>query len=201
MLPTLRYAMRQTTSRPLSTVAPKKVAVVLSGSGVYDGSECTEVVSILIHLSSAGYSASCYAPDKNQHHVVNHVTGEEMAEKRNVLIESARLARGNVAPLSDIDASLYDAIIVPGGFGAAKNLCNHATVCAKLAKLPCWHFFYHPLMLTGGAGRPCGIGSRARSCKGPQSLSGCQKAHCHVLHRPRHRRPRLSGQQGHSGRV
>jgi len=106
----------------------KKVAVVLAGCGVYDGSECTEAVSTLIHLSAAGCVVSCYAPDVAQHHAVDHTTGKEMDAPRNTLVESARIARGKVEALSGLDVAAFDVLIIPGGFGAAKNLCNHATV-------------------------------------------------------------------------
>jgi enhancing lycopene biosynthesis protein 2 len=115
--------------RRLSTAAPKgQIAVVLSGSGVYDGSECTEAVAALVHVSRAGYTPVCFAPDKEQHHVVDHTTGDEQPAPRNSLVESARIARGAVKPLADLDAYGFAALVVPGGFGAAKNLCNHATV-------------------------------------------------------------------------
>ncbi|GMI30503.1 hypothetical protein TrRE_jg11749, partial [Triparma retinervis] len=108
------------------TRSQKKVALILSGCGVYDGSEATEAVSALIHLSAAKAKVTCYAPDKDQMHVVNHTNGEEMPEKRNVLVESARIARGAVSPLASLDSSSYDALVVPGGFGAAKNLSSFA---------------------------------------------------------------------------
>ena len=104
-----------------------KLAVLLSGSGVYDGSEMTEATSILIHLSRAGCEYQCFAPDQDQMHVVNHITGEPIeGETRNVLLESARIARGDVKALTDLKMEDYDAIVVPGGFGVAKNLCNLA---------------------------------------------------------------------------
>ncbi|WP_035339465.1 MULTISPECIES: isoprenoid biosynthesis glyoxalase ElbB [Dickeya] len=104
----------------------KKVGVVLSGCGVYDGSEIHEVVLTLLAIDRAGACAVCFAPDKAQSHVVNHLTGEETGEKRNVLAESARITRGNVQPLSSADPQQLDALIVPGGFGAAKNLSDFA---------------------------------------------------------------------------
>ncbi|MCB1857898.1 MAG: isoprenoid biosynthesis glyoxalase ElbB [Gammaproteobacteria bacterium] len=107
-------------------MAQKKIAVVLSGSGVYDGSEIHESVLTLLALSRHGVDYQCFAPDIPQHHVINHITGEEMQEQRNVLIESARIARGNIKPLSEFDAEAFDAIIFPGGFGAAKNLSSFA---------------------------------------------------------------------------
>jgi enhancing lycopene biosynthesis protein 2 len=104
----------------------KNFAVVLSGCGVYDGAEIHEAVLTLLAIDKAGATFQCFAPDIRQHHVVNHVNGKEMAESRNVLVESARIARGNIRPLSAFTAAGYDALIFPGGFGAAKNLCNWA---------------------------------------------------------------------------
>ncbi len=104
----------------------KKFAVVLSGCGVYDGAEIHEAVLTLLAIDKAGAVYQCFAPDIRQHHVLNHVTGKEMAETRNVMVESARIARGNISPLSVFNAADYDALIFPGGFGAAKNLCDWA---------------------------------------------------------------------------
>lgn len=106
----------------------KKVGVILSGAGVYDGSEIHEAVITLLAIARHGVQAVCFAPDKWQSDVVNHVTGETLAERRNVLIEAARIARGNVQPLSQASANDLDALIVPGGFGAAKNLSNFASL-------------------------------------------------------------------------
>lgn len=104
----------------------KKIAVVLSGCGVYDGSEIHEATLTLLAIArnKAGYQ--CFAPDVDQAHVINHLTGQEMSENRNVLVEAARIARGKVKPLSEYKAADYDAIVFPGGFGAAKNLCTFA---------------------------------------------------------------------------
>lgn len=104
----------------------KKVAVILSGSGVFDGSEIHEAVLTLLSLDRRGARYQCFALDIEQHHVINHVTGEELAETRNVLVEAARIARGDIKPLSELDASQFDAVVLPGGFGAAKNLCDFA---------------------------------------------------------------------------
>ena len=109
----------------------KKIGVVLSGCGVYDGSEIHEAVLTLLVLSRQGAEAICFAPDKSQADVINHLTGEPMAETRNVLIEAARIARGAVQPLAQADASTLDALIVPGGFGAAKNLSTFASEGAE----------------------------------------------------------------------
>lgn len=104
----------------------KKVGVVLSGCGVYDGAEITESVLTLLALSRGGAQAICFAPDKVQSDVINHLTGEVMADSRNVLIEAARIARGDIHPLNMAKPEALDALIVPGGFGAAKNLSNFA---------------------------------------------------------------------------
>lgn len=104
----------------------KKFAVILAGCGVYDGAEIQEAVLTLLAIDQAGASYACFAPDISQHHVVNHLTGNEMSEKRNVLIESARIARGDIKSLAQFRADDFDALIFPGGFGAAKNLCDWA---------------------------------------------------------------------------
>jgi enhancing lycopene biosynthesis protein 2 len=103
-----------------------KVAVVLSGCGVYDGSEIHEAVSTLIHCSRLGAEIHCFAPDIDQPSVVNHLTGKPQGEPRNILVESARIARGHVAPLRTCRAGDFDAVFFPGGFGAAMNLCDFA---------------------------------------------------------------------------
>lgn len=115
----------------------KRVAVVLSGCGVYDGSEIYETVITLLRLDQAGAVVQCFAPDMQQLHVINHATGEVMeGEERNVLIEAARLARGNIQNLSDADAAEFDAVILPGGFGAAKNLSDFAVNGPDLTVIP-----------------------------------------------------------------
>lgn len=105
----------------------KKIGVVLSGCGVYDGSEIHEATITLLAIARSGAQAVCFAPDKRQFDVIDHLSGDAMAESRNVLMESARIARGEVLPLSQAQADELDALIVPGGFGAAKNLCSFAT--------------------------------------------------------------------------
>ncbi len=105
----------------------KRVGVVLSGSGVYDGTEIHEAVITLLALDRAGAAAVCMAPEVDQAHVINHLTGEEEAgAARNVLIESARIARGQVKDIRDVTARELDALILPGGYGAAKNLSTFA---------------------------------------------------------------------------
>ncbi|KAF7215465.1 glutamine amidotransferase-like class 1 domain-containing protein 3, mitochondrial [Nothobranchius furzeri] len=109
-----------------SSEMAKRVAVVLAGCGVYDGSEIHEASAVLVHLSRGGASVQMFAPNIEQMHVVNHLKGEPSQESRNVLVESARLARGNIKDLTELSAENHDAVIFPGGFGAAKNLCTWA---------------------------------------------------------------------------
>lgn len=104
----------------------KKIAVILSGCGVFDGSEIHEATLSLYFIVLHGGQYQAFAPDINQHHVINHLTKQEMKETRNVLVESARIARGNIKPLSVFNPSDYDAMLLPGGFGAAKNLSDWA---------------------------------------------------------------------------
>lgn len=104
----------------------KKFAVVLSGSGVFDGAEIHEATLTLYSIMKNGASYEIFAPDIAQHHVINHITGEEMAESRNVLIESARIARGAIKNIADYNAEDFDGLIFPGGFGVAKNLSSVA---------------------------------------------------------------------------
>jgi enhancing lycopene biosynthesis protein 2 len=104
-----------------------KVGVVLSGCGVMDGSEIHEAVATLLALDRAGAEVLCMAPNVPQMHVVNHVTGEPTGETRNVLEESARIARGNIEDIARVRAEQLDALVFPGGYGAAKNLCDFAT--------------------------------------------------------------------------
>ena len=109
----------------------QKVAVVLSGCGFQDGSEIHEAVCTLLALDQQGASYQCFAPDMAQARVVNHLTGSEVHDARNVLVESARIARGAIQPLADFDASRFDALVMPGGFGAALNLSDFAQAGAQ----------------------------------------------------------------------
>ncbi|XP_057222478.1 glutamine amidotransferase-like class 1 domain-containing protein 3, mitochondrial isoform X2 [Malurus melanocephalus] len=104
----------------------KRVALVLAGCGVFDGSEIHEASAALVHLSRGGAEVKIFAPNIEQRDVVNHLKGSPAEEKRNVLVESARLARGNIQDLAELKASEFDAVIFPGGFGVAKNLCSWA---------------------------------------------------------------------------
>ncbi|KAG5264020.1 hypothetical protein AALO_G00271240 [Alosa alosa] len=118
--------MSSTSLIPQGTMV-KRVAVILAGCGVYDGTEINEACSVLVHLSRAGAEVKMFAPDAEQMHVVNHCEGKPQTEKRNVLQESARIARGNVTDLAKLDVAAFDVLIIPGGFGVAKNLSDWAT--------------------------------------------------------------------------
>lgn len=104
----------------------KKIAVLLAGCGKADGSEIHEATLTLLAIDQQGADYHIFAPNIQQHDVVNHISGEVLNEKRNVLVEAARIARGDIKDLKEYDAANYDALILPGGFGAAKNLCSFA---------------------------------------------------------------------------
>lgn len=104
----------------------KQFAVILAGSGVFDGSEIHETTFSLYAIMHHGAEYKLFAPDVDQHHVVNHIKGEDMPETSNVLVESARIARGNIQPLSEFQADQFDALLIPGGFGVPKNLADYA---------------------------------------------------------------------------
>ena len=103
-----------------------RVGVVLSGCGVNDGAEIHESVITMLALDRAGVDIVLMAPNIDQLHVINHYTGSEMDESRNVLMESARIARGKIRDMAEVHASDVDALIFPGGFGVVKNLCDYA---------------------------------------------------------------------------
>lgn len=104
----------------------KKVGLLLSGCGVNDGAEIHESVIAMLALDRAGVEMELMAPNIDQMHVVNHYTGQEMDEYRNVLVEASRIARGNIKDMAEISGNDIDALIIPGGFGVAKNLCDYA---------------------------------------------------------------------------
>ena len=132
-----------------------RVAVVLSGCGVYDGAEINEAVLTLLCLEQQGASYQCFAPDIEQLHVINHLTGEPVeGESRNVLTEAARIARGNVLDLGAAQVDEFDALVVPGGFGAAKNLCDFAVAGTGMEILP---DFLHLAKAFHDAGKPIGL--------------------------------------------
>ena len=113
----------------------KKIGVVLSGCGVFDGAEIHESVLTLLAIDRAGAEAICMAPNIDQLHVINHATGEEMDDSRNVLIESARISRGNIEDIAGVTSENLDALIFPGGFGVAKKSSvgtNHDVVVRAL---------------------------------------------------------------------
>ena len=109
----------------MATTKPS-IAVILSGCGHLDGAEIHEATLTMYSIVKAGAEYQIFAPDIMQHHVVNHITGEEMDEKRNVMVESARIARGNIKPLNELNMNDFDSVVFPGGFGAAKNLSSFA---------------------------------------------------------------------------
>jgi enhancing lycopene biosynthesis protein 2 len=102
------------------------IGVLLSGNGVYDGAEIQEAVLTLLAIDEMGWNAVCISVDKPQHHVINHLTGEVMDESRNMLVEAARIARGQVIRIDEISPADIDALIIPGGFGSAKNFTSWA---------------------------------------------------------------------------
>ncbi|MFI5381042.1 MAG: isoprenoid biosynthesis glyoxalase ElbB [Tepidisphaerales bacterium] len=113
-----------------------RVGVVLSGCGVFDGSEIHEAVSVLIALDKRGAQIICMAPNVAQAEVVNHASRKPDAGSRNVLEESARIARGNIRDIAGVKADQLDALIFPGGFGAAKNLSTFASDAATMKVNP-----------------------------------------------------------------
>ena len=105
----------------------KKIGVLLSGCGVFDGSEIHEAVLTLLFLDRSGVQVLCMAPNIDQMHVIDHTTQALVDQRRNVLVESARIARGDIVDVADVSAQQLDGLIIPGGFGAAKNLSDFAT--------------------------------------------------------------------------
>lgn len=114
----------------------KPIAVVLAGSGRADGSEIHESVSVLVHLSRHGVAYQCFAPDQPQADVIDHATGKPMPESRNCLAEAARISRGDIRDIRSLHAADFAAVIFPGGYGAAKNLCSFATEGAACTVQP-----------------------------------------------------------------
>lgn len=149
-------------------MSKKKFAVILSGAGVFDGTEINEVVLTQLSLACRQIDYQCFAPDIDQFEVIDHLTGKTSFEKRNVLSESARIVRGDVLNLKECNVGDYDALIVPGGFGVAKNLSNFASMGElleinadvfavlngfKIAKKPVGYLCIAPVLL------PCIYGS------------------------------------------
>jgi enhancing lycopene biosynthesis protein 2 len=132
----------------------KTVGVVLAGCGFLDGAEIYESVLTLLALDRAGVTVQCLAPDVPQMHVINHRTGEPTGEARNVLTEAARLARGQIQPLDNAWVAKLDAVVFPGGFGAAKNYCDYAVKGDDCTILPAVESFLHAWMQTA---KPIGL--------------------------------------------
>lgn len=114
-----------------------RVAVVLSGCGYLDGAEVQEAVLSLYFLDRAGAKVRCFAPARPHMHVVDHVTTDAMPEEqRCVRRESARISRGQVEALEAFSVVDFDALVLPGGYGVAKNLSSFATQGAQGALEP-----------------------------------------------------------------
>lgn len=111
-------------------------AVILAGAGKMDGNDLHEAVLLLAAIAQNGATYQCFAPDMEQHHVVDHISGAEMPDRRNVLREAARIARGDIKPLDQYDANDFDGLLFPGGFGVAKNLCTYALAGTKATVNP-----------------------------------------------------------------
>ncbi|MDP6850710.1 MAG: isoprenoid biosynthesis glyoxalase ElbB [Planctomycetota bacterium] len=132
-----------------------RVGVCLSGCGVYDGAEIHESVLTLLSLAKAGADVVCFAPDKEQLHVVHHISCEPVEnENRNILQESARIARGDIQPAKELNSKDWDALIFPGGFGAAKNLSDFAL---RGADCEVDEVISRLIQETHAEGKPCGF--------------------------------------------
>lgn len=156
-------------------MSEQTVAVVLSGCGMMDGAEVTEAVGLIIALSQAGFGMSFYAPDRYQANVIDHYRGVAAGENRNILCESARIARGNIRPLSAIRPETHSAIVFPGGFGAAKNLCNFAEAGVQAYLYEDVHKAVLPFVedkkpIVTLCAAPLVLGLTARAC----DLTGCR---------------------------
>ncbi len=103
-----------------------KFGILLSGCGVYDGAEIQEATMAMLAIKEAGHEYQCISLNKEQHHVINHLTGEEIDQRRNMMVESARIARGEVVEVKNISPADIDALVIPGGFGSAKNFSKWA---------------------------------------------------------------------------
>ncbi|XP_032031101.1 glutamine amidotransferase-like class 1 domain-containing protein 3, mitochondrial isoform X6 [Hylobates moloch] len=158
--PSQRAALHLSVPRPAA-----RVALVLSGCGVYDGTEIHEASAILVHLSRGGAEVQIFAPDVPQMHVIDHTKGQPSeGESRNVLTESARIARGKITDLANLSAANHDAAIFPGGFGAAKNLSTFA-VDGKDCKVN--QEVERVLKDFHQAGKPIGCGDASTSLPAP----------------------------------
>lgn len=132
----------------------KKAGVILSGCGYLDGAEVQEAVLTLLYLDEAGVEVVCMAPDIDQRDVINHITGKPMTETRNVLVESARIARGKIQDVKDVDPNSLDVLFLPGGYGAAKNLCDFGVVGPDMSVDP---GVARMVQAVHDAGKPLGV--------------------------------------------
>lgn len=114
----------------------KKIAVILGGCGTRDGSEINETVTLLLALDQHGVKYQCFAPDRNQYQVINHVTGEVVNEERNMMVEAARIVRGEILPLTEFNANDFDGLAIPGGAGIANNLFTYFIDGMQMSVLP-----------------------------------------------------------------
>jgi len=134
-------------------MAQKRFAVILAGCGNKDGAEIHESVLTLLAIDKAGHQYQCFAPDVPQARVLNFITDEELKEKRNVLVEAARIARSKIKPLSEYKQENFDILVMPGGFGVAYNLCDFATKGADMTVIP---DVERAVVSTHKAGKPIG---------------------------------------------
>ena len=114
----------------------KKIAVILGGCGTKDGSEINETVTLLLALDQHGLKYQCFAPDRNQYQVINHVTGDVVNEERNMMVEAARIVRGEILPLTEFKADDFDGLAIPGGAGIANNLFTYFIDGMNMTVLP-----------------------------------------------------------------
>lgn len=114
----------------------KKFAIIISGCGNLDGAEIHETLMTMLAIDKRGFVYEMFAPDIEQYHVINHITKKEMSEKRNVLIEAARIARGNIKDINKFSVKNFDAVVFPGGYGVAKNLFSYALEGVHAKVLP-----------------------------------------------------------------
>ncbi|MCY4177673.1 MAG: isoprenoid biosynthesis glyoxalase ElbB [Endozoicomonadaceae bacterium] len=167
----------------------KKIAVVFAGCGVMDGSEIHESVITLLHINRQGATYQCFAPDIQQHHVINHAIAQPSEETRNVFVESARIARGEINKLDQLNPENFDALIFPGGLGAAKNLCDFAFKAENMTinkqvetVIKAFHESGKPVGLicispvlapkTFGAGVKCTIGTDQKTAQSIEKMGG-----------------------------
>ncbi|MBI4308747.1 MAG: isoprenoid biosynthesis glyoxalase ElbB, partial [Candidatus Omnitrophica bacterium] len=134
-------------------MTPKRFAIILAGCGNKDGAEIHESVLTLLAIDKAGHQYQCFAPDVPQRRALNFLTDEELKEKRNVLAESARIARSKIKPLSQYKQEDFDALVLPGGSGVAYNLCTFATDGANMTVNP---DVERAVTTTHKAGKPIG---------------------------------------------